>query len=54
MIRALDTLPAEQRVAELQKLLADKPTIAPGMELAYESYRSILQNELDKAKAAVQ
>jgi hypothetical protein len=51
-LKALKLLPLEQRISELQKFLADKPTIAPGMEPAYEAYREVLRKELDNAKAA--
>jgi len=51
IVRTLKTLPAEQRIGELERLLADKPQIAPGMESAYETYRSLLQKELDDMKA---
>jgi hypothetical protein len=54
MIKTVDCLQPEERVAKLEELLADKPTIAPGMEPAYEAYRSALQKELDKARAAFQ
>jgi uncharacterized protein YbaP (TraB family) len=50
-IRALRTLPVDQRISELEKLLAEKPEVAPGMELAYEAYRRALQKALDEAKA---
>ena len=50
-IKALRTFPVDQRIAELEKLLADKPEVAPGMEPAYEAYRARLQAELDIARS---
>lgn len=50
-IIALRLFPVDQRIIEIEKLLAEKPTVAPGMELAWEAYRGVLQKELDKAKA---
>ncbi|MGA2628230.1 MAG: hypothetical protein ABSF63_14355 [Candidatus Bathyarchaeia archaeon] len=52
MIRTLKGLPLDQRIAKLEEMLADKFDVAPGMEPAHEAYRALLQNELDKAKAA--
>ncbi len=51
-IRALRNLPLDQRIIELEKFLAEKPTVAPGMELAWEAYGVALQKELDEAKAS--
>ncbi len=48
-IRALRLLPVDQRIIELEKFLAEKPTVAPGMELAWEAYRGVLQKELENA-----
>jgi hypothetical protein len=49
-VKALKTLPPDQQIAELEKMLADQPQIAPGMRPAYEAYRAVLQNELDSAR----
>jgi len=51
-IKTLKLLPLVQRIVELEKLLAENPTVAPGMEPALEAYREVLQKELDEAKAA--
>jgi hypothetical protein len=50
-IKVLRTFPADQRIVKLQELLAEKPEVAPGMEPAWEAYRSVLQKELENAKA---
>ena len=51
MIRVLKTLPPNQRIAELERLLAERAHFAPGMEAAYEAYVGVLQKALDDAKA---
>jgi len=49
-IKLLRTLPVDERITKLTELLADTPSVAPGMEATYETYRTMLQKELDKAK----
>lgn len=51
-IKALETLPIEQRIAKLEELLANKPEVAPGMEPAYQAYRGVLQKALDASRAS--
>jgi hypothetical protein len=51
LIRWLDTVPLDERIAELEKYLADRSRVAPGMEPAYAAYRDRLQKALDDAKA---
>lgn len=51
-VKVLRTFPVDQRITKLEELLADKPTVAPGMEPAWEAYRDVLQKELDNAKGA--
>ena len=51
MIRVLKTLPPNRRIAELERLLAERAHIAPGMEPALEAYVGVLQKALDDAKA---
>jgi uncharacterized protein YbaP (TraB family) len=47
-IKALSTLPLDQRISKLEELLANKFEVAPGMEPAYEAYRGMLQKALDE------
>jgi hypothetical protein len=51
LLRGLDTFPVDQRIAELEKYLAEKREVAPGMEPAYAAYKDVLQKALDEAKA---
>jgi hypothetical protein len=51
MIRVLKTLPPNRRIAELERLLAERAQVAPGMEPALEAYVGVLQKALDDAKA---
>jgi hypothetical protein len=49
-IKVLRTFPIDQRIARLEELLADEVEVAPGMEPAYEAYRTILREELDRLR----
>jgi hypothetical protein len=51
LIKALDALPVEQRIAELERMLAEKVQVAPGMEPACEAYVGVLRKALDDARA---
>ena len=52
LIKSLEGLPVDQRIAKLEEFLANKFEVAPGMGAAYEAYRDLLRKELDHAKAA--
>lgn len=52
-IRMLKDLPLDRRIAKLEEMLAQKVEVAPGIEPAYEAYRTALQKELDDAKTVL-